>query len=146
MSEVVVNTNVTLDGVMQAPGAPDEDLRGGFQYGGWALPYNDAVMGNEMGKGMGRAELLFGRRTYDRFYSFWPNQPEPNPFTDVLNKTQKYVVSTTLTVNVDVAVFGTRSEEVHVTVVVPSAKVEPGAGRHETLRLPSTASVAVGTA
>lgn len=46
---------------------------------------------------MGRAELLFGRCTYERFYAFWPNQPEPNPFTEVLNKTQKYVVSNTLT-------------------------------------------------
>lgn len=50
-----------------------------------------------MSKGMGRTELLFGRRTYENFSSFWPNQPEPNPFTEVLNNTQKYVVSTTLT-------------------------------------------------
>jgi dihydrofolate reductase len=97
MRKIVVVENLTLDGVMQAPGAPDEDVRGGFEHGGWALPYNDAVMGSEMAKGMGRAELLFGRRTYERFYSFWPNQPEPNPFTEVLNNTQKYVASTTLT-------------------------------------------------
>jgi dihydrofolate reductase len=97
MRKIVVIEHLTLDGVMQAPGAPDEDVRGGFEHGGWALPYNDAVMGGEMAKGMGRAELLFGRRTYERFYSFWPNQPEPNPFTEVLNNTQKYVASTTLT-------------------------------------------------
>jgi dihydrofolate reductase len=95
--KITVVESVTLDGVMQAPGGRDEDTRGGFEYGGWALPYNDQVMGAEMSKGMGRTQLLFGRRTYENFYSFWPNQPEPNPFTEVLNNTQKYVASTTLT-------------------------------------------------
>ena len=97
MRKLIVVENVTLDGVMQAPGAPDEDVRGGFEHGGWALPYMDEVMGKEMGKGMGTTELLFGRRTYERFYSYWPNQTEPNPFTEVLNNTQKYVATTTLT-------------------------------------------------
>jgi dihydrofolate reductase len=96
MRKVIVVENLTLDGVMQAPGGADEDRRGGFEHGGWALPYNDEVMQREMAKGMGRTELLFGRRTYEKFYSFWPNQPEPNPFTEVLNNTQKYVASTTL--------------------------------------------------
>jgi dihydrofolate reductase len=97
MRKLAVIESLTLDGVMQAPGRPDEDVRGGFEHGGWALPYNDEVMGAEMGKGMGRTELLFGRRTYEDFSSFWPNQPEPNPFTQVLNDTPKYVASTTLT-------------------------------------------------
>jgi dihydrofolate reductase len=97
MRKITVVESVTLDGVMQAPGGPDEDTRGGFKHGGWALPYNDEVMGAEMSKGMGRTELLFGRRTYENFHSVWPNQPEPNPFTDVLNNTQKYVASATLT-------------------------------------------------
>lgn len=97
MRKIVAVENLTLDGVMQAPGAPDEDVRGGFEHGGWSPPYNDEVMGREMAKGMGRTELLFGRRTYEQFYSFWPKQPEPNPFTQVLNNTQKYVASTTLT-------------------------------------------------
>jgi dihydrofolate reductase len=97
MSKLVAITNLTLDGVMQAPGAPDEDRRGGFQYGGWALPYNDPVMAREMGKGMAKGgPLLFGRRTYEAFYSYWPNATD-NPFTEVLNKAQKYVASTTLT-------------------------------------------------
>jgi dihydrofolate reductase len=96
MRKIIVVENLTLDGVMQAPGGADEDRRGGFEHGGWALPYNDEVMQREMAKGMGRTELLFGRRTYEKFYSFWPNQPEPNPFTEVLNNTQKYVASTTL--------------------------------------------------
>ena len=97
MRKITVVESVTLDGVMQAPGGPDEDTRSGFKHGGWAPPYNDEVMGAEMSKGMGRTELLFGRRTYENFYSFWPNQPEPNPFTEMLNNTQKYVASATLT-------------------------------------------------
>ena len=97
MRRIVVVENISLDGVMQAPGRPDEDTRGGFSRGGWAQPYSDEVMGREMGKGMGEAELLFGRRTYEDFHAFWPNAPQPNPFTEVLNSTRKYVVSTTLT-------------------------------------------------
>lgn len=97
MRKIVVIEMLTLDGVMQAPGGSDEDQRGGFEHGGWATPYNDEVMGREMGKGMGHHDLLFGRRTYENFYSVWPNQPAPNPFTEVLNNTQKYVASTTLT-------------------------------------------------
>ena len=95
MRRLVAIESVTLDGVMQAPGRPDEDVRGGFEHGGWAIPYSDETMANEMGKGFGRSELLFGRRTYEDLYSFWPKQ-EANPFTEVLNNTQKYVVSRTL--------------------------------------------------
>jgi dihydrofolate reductase len=96
MTKVVVINNLTLDGVMQAPGRPDEDLRGGFEHGGWALPYNDSVMGSAMGERMAQSEaLLLGRRTYEDFAGFWPNQKD-NPFTEVLNKAQKYVASTTL--------------------------------------------------
>ena len=96
MSKVVVVNNVTLDGVMQAPGRPDEDTRDGFTHGGWALPYNDAVMGRVMGEGMAESgSLLFGRRTYEDFYAVWPNRTD-NPFTAVLNNAQKYVASTTL--------------------------------------------------
>ena len=98
MSKLVVTNNVTLDGVMQAPGAPDEDPRGGFPYGGWAAPYMDEVMGREMGQRMAQGgRLLFGRRTYEQFYAYWPTARQPNPFTDVLNNAQKYVASTTLT-------------------------------------------------
>ena len=97
MSKVIVVNNVTLDGVMQAPGRPDEDPRGGFTHGGWALPYNDAVMGRAMGEGMATSgALLLGRRTYEDFYAVWPNRTD-NPFTEVLNNAQKYVASTTLT-------------------------------------------------
>jgi dihydrofolate reductase len=96
MSKVVVFTSLTLDGVVQAPGRPDEDHRGGFQHGGWAQPYNDPVMGSVAAEGMATGgALLLGRRTYEDFFSFWPNQTD-NPFTEVLNNTQKYVASTTL--------------------------------------------------
>jgi dihydrofolate reductase len=96
MRRVIVNTSLTLDGVMQAPGRPDEDLRGGFAHGGWALPYNDEVMGRVMGRGMAQGRpLLFGRRTYEDFAAVWPNRAD-NPFSAVLNNAQKYVVSTTL--------------------------------------------------
>jgi dihydrofolate reductase len=96
MSKVVVFTSVTLDGVMQAPGRPDEDRRGGFTHGGWAPPYNDPVMGQVMAKGMADSgPLLLGRRTYEDFYGFWPKQTD-NPITEVLDNTLKYVASTTL--------------------------------------------------
>ncbi len=97
MSRIVVIEHLTLDGVMQAPGRPDEDTRGGFQHGGWAIPNNDEVMGRVLGAGMSQGgSLLFGRRTYEGFHGFWPHQKD-NPFTDVLNSVQKYVASTTLT-------------------------------------------------
>ncbi|HSS61846.1 MAG TPA: dihydrofolate reductase family protein [Candidatus Limnocylindrales bacterium] len=97
MSKVVVFMNLTLDGVMQAPGRPDEDRRGGFEYGGWAVPYADQEMGKVATESMATTGgLLFGRRTYEDFYSVWPKRTDGNPFTTVLNNTPKYVASTTL--------------------------------------------------
>jgi dihydrofolate reductase len=96
MRKIVVFTSLSLDGVMQAPGRPDEDRRGGFERGGWALPYNDPVMAQVAAEGMAQeGSLLFGRRTYEDFFSFWPHQRD-NPFTEVLDNTRKYVASTTL--------------------------------------------------
>jgi dihydrofolate reductase len=96
MPKVVVFTSLTLDGVMQAPGRPDEDTRGGFAHGGWAQPYNDPVMGAVAAEGMANTgPILLGRRTYEDFYSFWPHQTD-NPFTEVFDNSQKYVASTTL--------------------------------------------------
>lgn len=97
MSRVVVYNHLTLDGVMQAPGDPDEDRRGGFQHGGWERPYGDEVMGSDAAEGIGKAgALLLGRRTYEKFAAVWPNQPEDNPYTAVMNTFQKYVASRTL--------------------------------------------------
>jgi dihydrofolate reductase len=97
MGKVVTFTHVTLDGVMQAPGRPDEDTRGEFGYGGWEVRYADEVMGSVAAEGMAKGSaILFGRCTYEDFAAFWPNQPQPNPFTDVLNRSPKYVASRTL--------------------------------------------------
>jgi dihydrofolate reductase len=96
MSQVVAFESVTLDGVMQAPGRPDEDTREGFQDGGWARPYADQDLGRIAAEGMATTEaILLGRRTYQDFYGFWPHQPD-NPFTEALNNTRKYVASNSL--------------------------------------------------
>jgi len=93
VSRIVACTNLTLDGVMQAPGRPDEDLRGGFAHGGWATPY--AAMA-QAGEAIGKAgALLLGRRTYEDFARVWPQRTD-SPFTPWLNDIQKYVASTTL--------------------------------------------------
>ena len=97
MGKVVVNTNVTLDGVMQAPAGPDEDPRGGFEHGGWATPYFDQVMAEQAGQGIAQGgAFLFGRRTYEHFASVWPHQPDDDMFAKVLNGRTKYVASRTL--------------------------------------------------
>ncbi len=91
MRKLVVLTFVSLDGVMQAPGGKGEDPSGGFQLEGWTVPYFDEALGNEMGKQMGQQpfDLLLGRKTYEIFASYWPNQGEDNP----INTAKKYVVS-----------------------------------------------------
>jgi dihydrofolate reductase len=97
MSKIVVFNHVTLDGVMQAPGRADEDLRGDFPYGGWAAAASDGILGQVAGENMmSSGGLLLGRRTYLQFHSSWGQRTDPNPFTDVLNKAQKFVASTTL--------------------------------------------------
>jgi len=89
--------SVTLDGVMQAPGRPDEDTRGGFEHGGWAIPYSDETMGKAAAESpASTGGILLGRRTYEDFYGFWPKQGD-NPFTVALDKARKYVASRTLT-------------------------------------------------
>lgn len=94
MRKVIVFTNVTIDGVMQSPAGPDEDPRGGFTKGGWAAPYQAMSYASAGGQPK-PSPLLFGRWTYQNFYSFWPHQKD-NPFSEILNKSQKYVASTTL--------------------------------------------------
>jgi dihydrofolate reductase len=92
MGKIVVINHVTLDGVMQGPGRPDEDTRGGFAHGGWALPRGDDAIVAKTGERMGgdRA-FLFGRRTYEQLLASWNAQG--GPFKDALNNTQKYVAS-----------------------------------------------------
>jgi dihydrofolate reductase len=96
MRKITVIDHVTLDGVMQAPARPDEDRRDGFEHGGWAVPYGDAVMAEFMGKRMtAGGALLFGRRTYQDFAAVWPRQ-KGNPISTLLDERRKYVASTTL--------------------------------------------------
>lgn len=97
MARLVVVEMVSLDGVMQAPGSPDEDRSGGFEHGGWAMPYFDEVAGEEAGRSMAETgAFLFGRKTYEIMAAYWPNQPHDDMFSQVLNSLPKYVVSTTL--------------------------------------------------
>src|SRR5215218_6457360 len=96
MRKLVAVESISLDGVMQAPGRPDEDTRGDFEHGGWAVRYSDEVMGRAMGERMaGAGPLVLGRRTYEDFAGYWPKQAD-NPYTEALNSAQKYVASTTL--------------------------------------------------
>jgi dihydrofolate reductase len=98
MSKVLVIEHLTLDGVMQGPGRPDEDRRDGFEHGGWAAAASDPMMQTVIGTRMGSSwSLLVGRTTFEDFASFWPNQPQPNPFTEALNSVVKFVASSTLT-------------------------------------------------
>jgi dihydrofolate reductase len=97
MRSISVTMWVTLDGVVQGLGRPDEDTRGGFTHGGWGPRYNDEVMGQEMARGMSRpGDMLFGRRTWQDFITAWAGRTDGNPFTTQMNSATKYVVSTTL--------------------------------------------------
>src|SRR5260221_4120148 len=93
MGKLKVTTFVTLDGVMQAPGGPEEDDSGGFTHGGWSVNYWDDLMGQVMGEFMGKPfDLLLGRRTYDIFAAYWPTAPA-EAGAKPLNDATKYVVS-----------------------------------------------------
>jgi dihydrofolate reductase len=97
MRKLIVNENLSLDGVMQGVGGPDEDRSGGFEHGGWPTPYFDDLMGKEASEGMqSTGAVLLGRRTYQIFAASWPYQPADDPFAGFLNSVPKYVVSTTL--------------------------------------------------
>jgi dihydrofolate reductase len=85
---------VSLDGVMQAPGAPEEDPTGGFQHGGWTFPYFDEALGGAMGEMFERPfDLLLGRKTYDIFAAFWPHQGKDDAIGVTFNKVTKFVAS-----------------------------------------------------
>ena len=92
MRKIIVLSFITLDGVMQGPGGPTEDTSGNFTYGGWTVPYFDDFLGQTMFEQMNRPfDLLLGRKTFEIFASYWPNQESP------INDATKYVVSNTLT-------------------------------------------------
>jgi dihydrofolate reductase len=97
MGELIVTEFVTLDGVAQAPGGPDEDPEGGFTHGGWQAPLMDSESGAvvfERARSMDA--LLLGAKTYEIFADYWPTAPEEIPFTALLNRVPKYVASRTL--------------------------------------------------
>jgi dihydrofolate reductase len=97
MGILAVDLFITLDGVYQAPGGPDEDRSGGFVYGGWQAPYFDDESGAMIGAGIDRLDaLLLGRTTYDIFAGYWPNQPD-NPIAAKFNAVPRFVASRTLT-------------------------------------------------
>ncbi|GAA4667426.1 MULTISPECIES: dihydrofolate reductase family protein [Amycolatopsis] len=129
MGKLIVAEFMTLDGVAQSGGQPDEDTDGGFRYGGWHAPFLDLEASKVMLEGAQSMDaLLLGRRTYDVFAAFWPNAPEEMPFTAVLNDVPKYVATRTLTeplswqgstvlgqpLEESVAALKDRYEEVHV--------------------------------
>jgi dihydrofolate reductase len=95
MRKLVVNTFMSLDGVMQAPGGPEEDPTGGFEYGGWSAPFWDEQMMTAMGEFMGKPfDLVLGRRTYEIFAAYWPYSDQPG--ATELNRATKHVASRTL--------------------------------------------------
>ena len=97
MRDLVVMTFLTLDGVMQAPGGPEEDRSGGFTQGGWSVNYWDDEMGTVMGESFTKPfDLLLGRRTYEIFAAHWPYAGDDDPTAVVLNSARKYVASRTL--------------------------------------------------
>jgi len=95
MRKLLVATFVSLDGVMQAPGGPQEDPTGGFTFGGWTFPHFDPALGGAMGEIFGRPfDLLLGRKTYEIFAAHWPYVTDPNnPIAGLFNKVTKYVAS-----------------------------------------------------
>jgi dihydrofolate reductase len=95
MRKLIILSFITMDGVMQAPGAPTEDTSGDFKYGGWTVPYFDESLGCVMTEQMSRPfDLLLGRKTYDIFASYWPNHNDAdNPIASGINKARKYVAS-----------------------------------------------------
>lgn len=94
MRKLVALTFLSLDGVMQAPGGPEEDPSDNFTYGGWTVPYFDDALGEVMGRQMGMPfDLLLGRKTYELFASHWPKQDPSEPGAAELNAAKKYVVS-----------------------------------------------------
>ena len=93
MRKIIVLSFITLDGVMQAPGGPDEDTSGGFKYGGWVTPYFDEASGKIMEKQLKPSDYLLGRKTFEIFASYWPNHGD---FWPGINDGTKYVLSKTM--------------------------------------------------
>lgn len=125
MRKLIASTFASLDGIMQAPGGPEEDPTGGFTLGGWMFAYNDESMDiSAAGFDARDRELVLGRRTYEIFASYWPHQPEDNPIAKTFNATRKHVASRTLT-----TLRWNNSTLLHGDVVsaIIALKAQPGA-------------------
>src|SRR5260221_8012785 len=96
MRKIIVGAQVSIDGVMQAPGGPTEDPTKGFEFGGWAMPYFNKEFGEEIDRLFKNFDLLLGRKTYEIFAAYWPYQDEDAPhggIAKLFNRVKKYVVS-----------------------------------------------------
>src|SRR4029434_7727574 len=96
MRKIIVGAQVSIDGVMQAPGGPTEDPTNGFKFGGWSIPYFDQAFAEEIGLLSKHSDLLLGRKTYEIFAAYWPYQNENDPHGDIatmFRNVKKYVVS-----------------------------------------------------
>ncbi|CAH0212352.1 dihydrofolate reductase family protein [Chryseobacterium sp. Bi04] len=93
MRKITVLSMITLDGVMQGPGGPEEDVSGDFRYGGWTVSYGDELFGQIMQEEMKQADYLLGRKTFDIFSSYWPDHAN---FWPAINEGTKYVLSQTM--------------------------------------------------
>jgi dihydrofolate reductase len=124
MRKLLVIEFLSLDGVMQAPGQPDEDSEGGFKHGGWAIPYHDEGLAKSVADSMAATDAyLFGRKTFENFAAYWPTAPRDIPFTDHLNNSAKYVVSKTLK---EPDWHNSTVIDGHVVEEVPKLKQQPG--------------------
>jgi len=122
--ELTVTTMMSLDGVTQSPGAPEEDPSGGFDLGGWAMPYFEEEASRHIDRIFGRADaFLLGRKTYEIFASYWPGVGDENAISTALNAKPKHVVSSTLD---DLSWDGASLLEGNVVDAVAALKRQPG--------------------
>ncbi|GAA2201090.1 dihydrofolate reductase family protein [Sinomonas flava] len=132
MGILSIDLFITLDGVYQAPGAPDEDREGGFEFGGWQAAYSDEEAGAAIVEGIDRMDaLLLGRKTYDIFAAYWPFRSPDDHIASTLNALPKFVVSRTLT---DASWKGT-------TVLAGAAEVAPLKDRFEDIHIIGSAAL-----
>ena len=127
--KLTLTTFVTLDGVMQAPGGVDEDPSGGFKFGGWLVPFGDADMGRIITGIFEQADaILFGRRTYDMMYAYWPQVTDPtNVVAKALNTLPKYVATrhaATLTWQNSHALHGDYAEAIRALKAQPGRELQ----------------------
>jgi len=125
MRKIVAATFVSLDGVMQAPGGPEEDPTGGFKFGGWFAPQADEAFGKFMGEALGKPfDLLLGRKTYDIFAAHWPHAPKDDPIGPLFDRVTKYVASR----NQDLKLDWQNSEHLGADIVARLRDIKAGDG------------------